>query len=116
PGVTEDLGELVRAAVQYRCHEHESGCGVDHPHHLEDLCYLVQRADLRAQRGEHVQGAVSRRLLRLLDGEVGADLALDQSAAVQLHRDVTSEVDGVAVSGGEAIGTEYLQWLRQHYS
>ncbi len=49
PGVTEDLGELVRAAVHNGCHEHESGRGVDHPDDFQDLCYLIERSDLLAQ-------------------------------------------------------------------
>jgi hypothetical protein len=43
---------------------------------------------------------------------VGAYFASDQGAAVQCRRDVTSEIDDVAVPRGEAIGGEYRQLLR----
>jgi hypothetical protein len=46
--VAEHRRELVRAAVEHARQLDKSRRDVDHPEHLEDLCYLIERAGLCA--------------------------------------------------------------------
>ncbi len=104
----EDLGEQLRRAVGDLGLEVEVGLRRDEDVDLEHALDAVEVAEGEDERGEHVDDALLRGGLRLLDGDVLADLAELGEGAVGELGEVAAEVELVAGDGEGQVASDGL--------
>src|SRR5262245_63938941 len=99
------ISRLLRRPVEARR-------AVDHPEHPHDPLDPVEIAELGLERRQHREPGHPRRLARLLQAEVGADLAGDPPLSIL--RAVAADPDQVAVDDAAEVVPYGWEHRRQH--